>query len=813
MGLYFNISIVLLYILIAITYLIKRNLIRQKVKKLNLLSLRRYFRYFKLVFNSKTLILFCIFSIISNTITIFQNKKYDNLYEDEENLSGIALVVSNAQENDYNYTYKIKILDIEKNRGKNTYLYLKINKKNNEELEYGDVISFKGSFQEASKTRNFGGFNYKDYLKSIKIYGTIKSESIKVLEKNKGNILISFTNKISKAIKENINKLLDKKEAGMLIGLLIGDDGSIEEDLEESFKISSISHILAVSGMQVTYIITGMYFVFKLSLGKRKTRIIIIIILILYTALTGFSPSIIRASIMGILVMGEGLFYRKNDIWTSISFSLLIILIYNPFLILNVGLQLSYLGTIGIILFNKTVFSVLKNIRLKERKYEYKINRKIIILIGKIKEILAVTISASMAVFPVMLYHFNLFGTYFLITNLLVSIILGPLTIIGTIIVFISYIFFPLAKFFSGILEVLINVLILISNFSKLPFSKIYIVTPKIFFIIIVYIIFIIVNYIYKIYNEKNLSITKIRIRNLIALYKYKFKEYKNKFLTFLLIIILIFSIFSFNQKNLKIYFVDVGQGDCTFIVTPKNKTILIDGGGSSGSSFDVGESTLLPYILDRGYKKIDLMFISHFDQDHVGGLLTVLEELKVDRVCISKQEEESENYQKFLKIIKDKQISVTIVKIGDRINIENNLYFNILWPKEEQIVDSRLNNNAIVMKLNYNNFSMMFTGDIEEKAEDEIVKLYGEKQILESDILKVAHHGSKTSTTEKIVNEIKPEIALIGVGENNLFNHPSEEVIERLEKLDINIYRTDINGEITITVNKKGQYFVKTMY
>lgn len=424
MGLYINFSIVLLYIFIAIIYFIKKKLIKEKVKKLNLLNPRRYFRYLKLFFNSKVLIVICITSIISNTITIYQNNKYENLYKDEENLSGTAVVVSEKKEKEYNDIYKIEILDIEKENCKNTYLYLKVSKKNDVFLEYGDVINFDGEFQEASGKRNYGGFNYKEYLKSIKVYGTVKVDNVKVIEKNKGNPFISLTIKMSNSIKEKINSFMNSREASMLIGMLLGDDGNIDEDIEEAFKISSLSHVLAVSGMQVTYIISGMYFLFKSSLGKRKTQIIIIITLIFYTALTGFSPSIVRASIMGILIMGAGLFYRKNDIWTSIFLSLLIMLFYNPFLITNVGMQLSYLGTIGIVLFNKTVFQILKNIKFKDRKYAYKINRKTILLISKIKEILAVTISASMGVVPIMLFHFNLFSSYFLITNLLVSIIL-----------------------------------------------------------------------------------------------------------------------------------------------------------------------------------------------------------------------------------------------------------------------------------------------------------------------------------------------------------------------------------------------------
>ena len=818
MGLYFNISIVFFYLPIVAIYFLKKNLNRKKVKKLNLYNIKRYFRFFKLFFNSKVLITIFIFSIISNTITIYQNNKYNIIYKDKENLEGKALVVSEKEDKEYSYVYKIKVLNIEnKKEGKNTYLYLRINKKSDVLLEYGDIISFKGEFQEPSKKRNYGGFDYKNYLKTLKIYGTIKLENGEVLEKNKGNILISFSNKISNSVKEKIYDLLDKREANLLIGLLLGDDDNIDDDIEEAFKISSLSHVLAVSGMQVTYIITAMYFIFNNILGKRKTKIVIIIILIFYTILTGFSPSIVRASIMGILIMGAGLFYRKNDIWNSIAISLLLMLIYNPFLITNVGLQLSYLGTIGIILLNKTFLRIFNKIRFEK----YILNRKIINIVSKIIEILTVTISASVVVFPIMLYNFNLFGTYFLITNLLASIIIGPITIFGTVIVIISFVFLKIGKLLSIILEISLNTLVFVSNFSKLPFSKIYITTPKISMIIFYYVIIIFFNYIYKIYNNRNLSLTQIRFRNLIALYKYKIKEIYNnkksrkKFISVLILIVFCFNIYNFFiiKRELKIYFVDVGQGDSTFIVTPKNETILIDGGGSLGTDFDVGESTLLPYILDRGYKKIDLMFVSHFDQDHIGGLFKILEELKVEKVCISKQEEDSENYQKFLNIVKEKNIQVLVVKIGDMIVLDNNLYFNVLWPKDKQIEENKLNNNAIVMKLNYNNFSMLFTGDIEKKAEEEILETYKNSKILESDILKVAHHGSKTSTTDEFLNKVKPKIALIGVGKDNMFGHPSNTTIEKLEKMNIKIYRTDLNAEISICVNDKGQVSIKSLY
>lgn len=161
------------------------------------------------------------------------------------------------------------------------------------------------------------------------------------------------------------------------------------------------------------------------------------------------------------------------------------------------------------------------------------------------------------------------------------------------------------------------------------------------------------------------------------------------------------------------------------------------------------------------------------------------MEQLKVNNVIISKQLEDSENYQKFIKIVNKKKIKVHIVEAGKRINIEKNLYFDVLWPDSNNIVkENVLNNNSIVCKLVYKNFSMLFTGDIEEIAEKKITSIYKKSRLLNSTALKVAHHGSKTSSIEEFIQTVNPKFAFIGVGVNNKFKHPNEDVIERLRKL-----------------------------
>ena len=618
MGLYFNTSIVLLYIPIIVIYFILK-IIKKKKEKFNFLSPKRYLKYAKLILKKEAIVLIILSSIISNSIVIYQNKKYDSVFKNIYEIDGEAIVISSKMEKEYNNLYKIKISYLNKSsKYKDSSLYLKVNKKNSLDLQYGDKVKIKGEFIEPEVARNYGGFNYKEYLKSLKIYGTIKANNIKVIGKDKVNIISKLSNSIYLKIEEKLDNLFEKNVSGIIKGIVLGDKSNIDEDIQENFRISGISHILAVSGMHVSYIILVINLIFKKSFGKRKTKFIIIVFLIFYMFLTDFSPSIVRASLMNIIILVAGFFHRKNDLATSISLSLLIILIYNPFLIKNIGLQFSYMATIGIILLQKNIKKVLKSIKIKKRKWKYRLSTKTLKIISKLQDILAVTISAQISILPIMIYHFNKFGTYFLLTNLLISVTIGPVLIISLITIILSFMFNPIAEITSYALSIFIHIFIYISDISNFPFSKIYLQTPNIWSILLYYIILFILNILYILYNSKILNATIIRFRNLNALIKYKVISNKKRCFKFFIIFFLIFILFKLIPKNLQINFVDVGQGDCTFIVTPFGKTILIDGGGSKSNDFDVGRNTLIPYILDKGYTKIDYMIISHFDQDHV---------------------------------------------------------------------------------------------------------------------------------------------------------------------------------------------------
>lgn len=304
--------------------------------------------------------------------------------------------------------------------------------------------------------------------------------------------------------------------------------------------------------------------------------------------ITNMSSSVVRAGVSTIIGILGTLIYRKQDTYTTIAFAGLLTLIKNPFSIFNIGMQLSYLATLGIILFDPMLKNI-ENVQGKLKKY--------------IIENSFVTISANILILPLTIYNFNTIPTNFIISNLIAGPILGISIMLELIVVLVSLISVSLSKIFGVVLEACLLILIKITELiSKIP--NITVVTPRIETIIIIYFI---------------ISCITLYLKN-----KKIFKNLKEKFAKpvkiFLVLIIIVYVVSSIKiNKDLKIHFVDVGQGDSTLICTPSGKNILIDGGGNQNpDKYDVGEKVLLPYLLDRRIKKLDYIIISHFDADHV---------------------------------------------------------------------------------------------------------------------------------------------------------------------------------------------------
>lgn len=693
-------------------------------------------------------------ALIGNTQVLYLKNKYLEIYKDDKSIiSAMAVVIKGPSEGEYNYKYTVKART---GKYKNKKFIVYINKKNKKLLEYGDLIEIKGEYSAPEVARNYKGFDYSQYLKTLNIYGTIKVEESKIINKNQLSPILISINNIKEKMIDNANRNMPKRTANLLLGILIGERDNIQEDIIESFRTANLSHILAVSGAHTSYIILGItYLISKSKTPKRIGYIITIINLLIFIIITGASYSVVRACIMAIVVIGAKICYRKENFFTSICISLIIILIQNPFAINDIGLKLSFMGTAGIVIFNKSITNFFIKLKIKQ----------------KIAEALSVTFSAQLMIMPITILNFNTISLTFFISNILASPLLGIIIIFGFISIFISSILNPISKILFLILHIFLELLILVSKVTeKIPGSSILVKTPNILFAIVYYILILFFNYFFVIKQNPTRRFHK-KIIKIITI-----KNIKNAFKVIavvFLIMLLLTRIVRIINPTLKIYFIDVGQGDSTLIVTPKNKKILIDGGEGK-------TNVLFQYLLDRRINKIDYIIISHFDSDHCNGLIEIIEKMRVENIVMSKQSKESEEYKKILEIIKQKNIKVSSVKAEDKIIIEKNLYIKILNPAEKFEFQD-LNNNAIVAKLVYKNFSMLFTGDI-EKAEENLAKKY--KNELKSTILKVAHHGSKTSTSEEFLKYVEPQIALIGVGENNKFGHPNQITIEKLKNI-----------------------------
>lgn len=710
-----------------------------------------------LITKNKKIIVILICLIISiGYVSILENK-YSKI--GDMPIKEMVTIISDIQEKEYKKVCTAKIV----RNNKKILINIKMSQ-DIPSIKYGDSLYIEGEFKQPEEARNYKGYNYKQYLKTKKVIGTVELEKAKILKSSNG----SFIHNIQKYIRDTINGTLTDEEGNLLLAILLGDKDKLSEDIQESFKTSNLSHMLAVSGAHVSYIILGLTYVLQNSIiGKKNGKIVCIIFLLAFMAITNFTPSVTRACIMAILTLFSSIIYRKSDVYTNISVAALITLIFNPYSLLDLGFQLSYGGTIGIIIFIK---------RIQEKKSNSKV-------INYIKQMALVSIYANIIIIPIMMYHFNTVSFTFIISNIMASPILGIIVITGFLFIIASITVKPLTRLIAIFIKPILSILIKISQIcSKLPFSNILVVTPYMFNVISYYAIIL-----YCIKSKKN-NKCKIIICLLIVL------------------ILINFIIYIFPQK-LRIFFIDVGQGDSTLIITPDKKTVLIDGGGSD--SFDVGEKVLLPYLLDRRILKIDYVLISHFDTDHCGGILTIMEKVKVKNIIISEQAEHSENYERFKKLMIHKRIRLIEVKKGDKIKIGRYSEFKILFPTSRLLSENPLNNNSIVAQFNYNNFKMLFTGDIEKLAEQQILKT--EKAEIRADILKVAHHGSKTSSIPEFIKAVRPKIALIGVGKNNTFGHPNQQTIKNLENIKCRIYRTDLQGEIIIKIDQKGRMNVKS--
>lgn len=684
-------------------------------------------------------------------------------YSNQEKIS-LKVEVSQIEREDYNIKTQGLILV-------NTYL-------GDCPYEYGDVLKIKGRLEKPIGQKNFGEFDYELYLAREKVFTYLniwQEKDIQKIGENDSNFLVSFSLSARDKIKEITKQTLPQPYSYLLIGMLLGEKNFIPPHLKEVFTEAGVMHILAVSGLHVGIIAMALLALLSmLNLPKKLKLLTLILILIMYASITGFRPSVLRATIMFLLLIGGKLINRSRNLNISLFFAGFLILLLNPLILYDAGFLLSFIVTFFIINLSPIFQELFSKI------------------VAWIKNPLAVSTAAWIGIFPLSAYFFTKVSIISIVSNILII----PLTVVAVILGFVTFFIgmasISLAGIVANINYLVLSLITLIAkSFSSLPFAFVYVAQPSILVIILYYLmVFFIIELFY-------IKILSQKIKKKAALIVLS--------ITLLIISVQIF----YPTDNLKVNFINVGEGDCILIEAPNKINILIDGGGTPQSDFDVGSKIVVPYLRRKGINEIDLLILTHPHLDHLEGLLPVLKEFKVGMVLDSGLLCDISAYKEFISLIQKKSIPYHKAKAGDNFVFSNNLEIFLLNPLYDSDFydESDFNNASIVVKLFYKNADFLFTGDIEVTAEK---KLLVWQNILQSDILKVGHHGSITSTNLEFLDKVDPRIAIITVGKNH-FGHPSQKIIERLEDGNIQIYRTDEDGTIIIRTNGQ-EYWIRTL-
>lgn len=687
------------------------------------------------------LLLILIFTVgILITITNHSNlQEYINI---KINCIGIVHRIIGA--NSDNGRYEVKVKNINNINIDVEKIVLNTISKN--DLELGDIISFNGILKVPKANTNPKLYNYRLNLLSEKVYNTITIKDYQI--KTIGNIN-SFRYKskdiFSKRIEDLFQKYLNEENSQLMTSIILGESSYINEDNLILYRELGLAHILAVSGLHIG-IISG-FLIFMLSrLGiKRRVNIIITLSIIwIYGFLIGFPPSILRANIMFSLLFYSSIIYEPYDSINTLSFACFLLLVINPYYLFHIGFQLSFMAAFSIVFLTpyiKTIF------------YPYKNN-----MITTIAALLAVNIG----LLPIQAYYFNRIG----LLSILANLILLPLFSVSLIIAFIMVTIFYTLPFLNIIIGPILNTILSLQNYiiHIIPSTIIKTYSPH-FMEIVLYFLFI--GIILKIIDIEKLQ-----------------NSIKKVIIVYLIFIIINNSFLYTGDKPLEVHFIDVGQGDSILIRTNDGDYLMDTGGSRVDSAFDISRNITLPYLEKLGINRLRAIIITHFHEDHCQGIPILVENLKVDNIIAS-----------YIPI--NNEFPLILVKQGDEIMLDKNTKLKVIWPN--QSTSDNENNMSLVSLLSYFKNNILFTGDIEMEVEQSVADKVGST----IEIIKVPHHGSNTSSSCYFLNILKPEIGIISVGQNNLYNHPSKDVLFRYNNINSEIYRTDENGMIKIILGK----------
>ena len=610
-----------------------------------------------------------------------------------------------------------------------------------------------GELERPSPARNPHSFNYRTYLWNQNTHWIFTLSNADDFTQCQP-IQLTIREKLDQIRQQGMNHLkviFPEKLQPIAKSLLFGDRSDIEGELLESYQQLGVIHLLAISGMHVGMIVSLLWWcLLRIGLTKEKVRIVILVLMPLYAIMTGASPPVVRAVSVVMAVIACTMIAKRLTLIQALCLSVIVQLMIDPILLLHVGFQLSYAVSLSL---------VLSAARILSAKSWF-------------ESVFIVTVVAQLGALPILLWHFHEVSFMAFVTNLLYIPIFTLFLLPSLFLLYLFSFFLPDVTFLlAGMLEKGVLLLDSLSVFlSTFPFATVVFGKPS-YVLLFFYI---------------------------IALF-YMFSRWENrapfKAIIFLLIV-LCFDWFSsrFNPFG-TVLFIDVGQGDSILIDLPwGNGTYLIDTGGAvqfgpEENQFSVGKEIVWPVLKARGITAVDAVILTHGDWDHIGGTLDLIDYIEIGEVWISPSSYKKETMEEVVMNLQNEFIPVQ-EKISPFSWTAGNAYFELLYPQDN---DYEGNDDSLVIWAKFGGLTWLFTGDVEEKGEQELLSRYS----LKSDVLKVGHHGSHTSTSQEFLTNVSPTYAIISAGVNNRYNHPHPEVTQRITEQGAVMLGTYLHGAI----------------
>ncbi len=630
----------------------------------------------------------------------------------------------------------------------------------------GDRIK---AFAKLKIPRNFanpGSFDYVSYLARDEIYllGSVKNYALLTLEKRKnwtwGALMSELRQRITAVVGEYFtNNERDDQFSHFLLAITIGNREGFTREDKKLLSRGGIYHIVAISGLHVGLIAWLAFCSFSLfRCPDRWASLFTILLLFAYLPLSGGRSSATRAVLMSSLYLIGRIIHRPSHILTTVSFSALLLLLLKPSFLFDPGFQLTYAATLSIILF----FPMLS---------------KFLLWGGLLRTPLLLSLSAQMGVIPILAFHFNSILWISLITNILVlplMVVILPLSFaLETTLLFHGF----LSQIIVPPLFTMIKLIFSIASlYDDLPFLSYRIPNPPFFLVILYYL-------------------------SLIAMRYSRRKYLKIMCFVLLLFFLILIATYPFPPEKKELFevtFIDVGQGESSFLAFQDGTSILIDGGGRWGERFDAGEMVVSKFLWHQGRKKIDIIILSHLHADHAGGIPSILENFHVGEIILSESERSEPLFT---------EIEEICLKRGTRFRfVEEELIIHFNGFTLELFQNDSQNNHplkgnerSLIAKVSCGRVRILFMGDAPSSVEKSLIQ---STRDLRSSILKIGHHGSKDASSQTFLETVQPETCIISCSSDNRWGHPMPQVLERVAVIGADIYRTDKHGAITIQVD-----------